>query len=130
MALQINFLILVLPHLLISLLLLFWLAVDIFFLMQYLIISRVGDMLYIKNITVEEKVTLEEMKKNHPSRLTRQRAHAILLTVTGFDIREIAKIFDTCRQTAATWVRGWERKGIVGLFDKPRSGRSRKAACH
>ncbi len=85
-------------------------------------------MLHIKSITAEEKATLEEMKKNHPSHFTRQRAHAILLSATGFDIRELSQIFDTCRQTAATWVRGWERKGIVGLFDKPRSGRPRKSA--
>ena len=34
-------------------------------------------MLYIKRLTEEEIVTLEEMHKNHPRHLTRNRAHRI-----------------------------------------------------
>ncbi len=85
-------------------------------------------MLRVKELTEEEKVTLENMKKSHPGNLPRIRAHAVLLSNTGFQVQELAEIFSTCRQTTATWLRAWEKKGICGLLDKHRSGRPRKDA--
>ena len=85
-------------------------------------------MLHVKNITEQEIQTLEEMKKNHPSHMSRIRAHAVLLSNSGFEVQELSKIFGSCRQTTATWLRTWDKKGICGLFDKPRSGRPRLAA--
>lgn len=51
------------------------------------------------------------------------RAHAVLLSDTGFKLSEIAAIFNVCRQTASTWLHSWDEQGLCGLFDKPRSGR-------
>ena len=85
-------------------------------------------MLYIKHISIEEKQTLEEMKKNHPDYLPRIRAHAILLSNSGFKLREICDVFGICRQTAATWIRSWSTEGVCALLDKPRSGRPCKMA--
>lgn len=84
-------------------------------------------MLYVKDISAEEKLTLENMKKNYPGYMPRMRAHAVLLSDTGYEVQQIADIFGVCRQTTASWLRSWAKQGIFGLFDKPRSGRPRKA---
>lgn len=69
------------------------------------------------------------MHKKHPSHAPRRRAHAILLSYTGFKLSEIAQIYDTSRQTASSWIHSWEANGICGLLDKSRSGRPR-ILCH
>ena len=61
-------------------------------------------MLTVNLLPLEEIKTLEEMHKNHPCHAPRIRAHAILLSDTGFKLKEIASIFNICRQTAATWL--------------------------
>ena len=80
-------------------------------------------MLTVNLLALEEINTLEEMHKNHPCHAARLRAHAILLSDTGFKLKEIVSIFTICRQTAATWLHAWRDGGICALFDKPRSGR-------
>lgn len=83
-------------------------------------------MIYTKKLLPVEKLTLEEMYKNHPNHLPRARAHAILLSDAGFTLKELSATFDICRQTASTWLHSWEEQGICGLFDSPRSGRPSK----
>ncbi len=80
-------------------------------------------MLHITNISIEEKLTLEEMKKNHPCYLSRKRANAILLSNNGLKLQQICKALGVCRQTVAIWIRSWSAYGLCGLFDKPRTGR-------
>lgn len=81
----------------------------------------------IPNIALlfEEKLTLEEMFKKHPSNAPRNRAHAVLLSDAGFKLKELSAIFGVCRQTASTWLHSWDGQGICGLLDRPRSGRPR-----
>lgn len=74
----------------------------------------------------EEKLTLEELYKNHPGHVPRNRAHAILLSGAGFSLKDLSAIFDICRQTASTRLRSWEEQVVCGLFDDPRSGRPSK----
>jgi transposase len=80
-------------------------------------------MLHIKNLSGEEKLTLEAMYKNHPCHAPRMRAHAVLLSDAGFSLKGLSATFDICRQTAATWLHSWEEGGLCALFDDPRSGR-------
>jgi transposase len=82
-------------------------------------------MLFAAPLSPEEIQTLEAMHKNHPCHAPRIRAHAVLLSHTGFKLSKIASIYGVCRQTAATWVNAWEDDGICALLDKPRSGRPR-----
>ena len=82
-------------------------------------------MLFADPLSPEEIQTLEAMHKNHPCHPPRIRAHAVLLSHTGFKISKIASIYGVCRQTAATWINAWEDGGICALLDKPRSGRPR-----
>jgi hypothetical protein len=71
-------------------------------------------MLYIKNLTLEEITTLEEMHKNHPRYLTRNRAHSLLLSYQGYPVPAICFIYNVCRQTVASWFYKWETRGISG----------------
>ena len=80
-------------------------------------------MLTVNPLSPQEIQTLEEMHKNHASHAPRIRAHAVLLSDTGFKLTELARIYNICRQTAATWLHAWKDGGICALFDKPRSGR-------
>ncbi len=82
-------------------------------------------MVYVDTLCDAENVTLESMHKNHPSHATRIRAHAIVLSNRGYSIQEIADVNTVCRQTVSSWISSWEHEGLVGLIDKPRSGRPR-----
>ena len=82
-------------------------------------------MINIHYLSPEEIHTLQEMHANHPCHAPRKRSHAILLSYTGFKLSEIAKIYNVCRQTASSWLHGWETEGLCGLLDQPRSGRPR-----
>lgn len=80
-------------------------------------------MFHVKDLSVAEKLTLENMRKYHSSHAPRTRAHAILLSHVGFSVKDISMILGVCRQTPATWIHAWEERGICGLLDNPRSGR-------
>jgi len=82
-------------------------------------------MLIVNPLSSEEIQTLEDMHGNHLCHAPRIRAHAILLSHSGFKLSMIARIYSVCRQTVSTWLHAWETKGICGLLDKPRSGRPR-----
>ena len=80
-------------------------------------------MLYVKSLSDEELQTLKNMFKNHPSNVSRMRAHAVLLSSEGFNLKDLTTIFSVCRQTTSTWLHSWEENGICGLMDDLRSGR-------
>ena len=80
-------------------------------------------MIYIKQLTTEEIITLNEMHKKHPLHLSRRRAHAVLLSYQGMSVPAICSIYTVCRQTVSTWFSKWNEFGICGLVDS--SGRGR-----
>lgn len=82
-------------------------------------------MKFIAPLSEPVKTTLSELHKNHPSHRTRMRGHMILLSADGFQIDEIARIYQVQRDTVSRCFQNWEEKGIVGLFDLPKSGRPR-----
>ncbi len=53
----------------------------------------------------------------------RARAHVILLSATRVAIPEIVRRLGLSRPTVTHWLRRFERSGIGGLVDRPRSGR-------
>lgn len=83
-------------------------------------------MLFVTPLSEPEKVTLQEMHQHHPLHGTRMRAHAILLSASGYQVQAIAAISGVCRQTVSSWLTAWARQGLVGLLDQARSGRPRK----
>jgi len=81
--------------------------------------------IYVKQLTAEEIITLNEMHKNHFLYLSRRRAHSILLSYQGVSVPMICSTYAVCRQTVAAWFSKWEKFGICGLVDN--SGRGRPA---
>ena len=69
------------------------------------------------------RVTLQEMYMNHPTFRCRQRAQAILLSARGFTMAELWSILDVRREAISEWIDRWESEGLLGLYDRPRSGR-------
>lgn len=80
-------------------------------------------MLYVKKLTEEIKLILEDIHKNHAIKAPRMRAKAVLLSNEGHSIKELSEILGVCRQTTSIWLHSWEEKGLDSLFDNPRSGR-------
>ncbi len=60
---------------------------------------------------------------NNANHRIRMRCHCILLSERGYAIKEIADIFQVNRDTVTSWIDRWEKSGIDGLADMPRSGR-------
>jgi transposase len=54
-----------------------------------------------------------------------QRARIVLLAAEGVSHTEIAERMRVSRQTVITWRGRYERSGLAGLADRPRSGRPR-----
>jgi transposase len=73
-------------------------------------------------LSQDERITLEELVNHHRNARQRQRAHSLLLSARGFSINEIARIYEVDRDTVSSWLSRWERLGLVGLQDAPRSG--------
>ncbi len=83
-------------------------------------------MLYVKPLSRAERITLQEMNKNHPDHWARARAQAVLLSGERHRLQEIARLYRVGRQTVSRWLKAWDKKGLAGLVDRPRSGRPRE----
>jgi transposase len=53
----------------------------------------------------------------------RQRAHCIILMEEGYAIEELIKIFSVSRKTIYNWKNSWLNKRLVGLYNRPGTGR-------
>lgn len=80
-------------------------------------------MKFITHLSSDEKVTLEEAYKSHPSFRFRQRAQSILLSHKKYTITQLSVMFSTRRETISSWLDRWIHNGVTGLADLPRSGR-------
>jgi transposase len=67
--------------------------------------------------------TLTDMPRLPPSRRARLRAPASLLSHQGFSLHRIAAISQVSRDAVSAWLERWHSAGLVGLDDRPRSGR-------
>jgi transposase len=63
------------------------------------------------------------MRYHHPSLHYRLRAEAILLNSRGFSVPKISQVIEYERKAICRWLDNWQKSGLVGLYDKPRSGR-------
>jgi transposase len=82
-------------------------------------------MRYVKLIEAEE-LTITEMRKFHTNARVRERAHMVELSNKHKSIDEITEIVGKNRDTVSTQLTNYEKYGIAGLFDAPRSGRTLK----
>lgn len=83
------------------------------------------EMRFISPLPEFVEITLTEMRKNHPQRRARMRAHMVLLSAESYKIGEISKIYKVKGDTVRACFTRWETKGLMGLLDRPRSGRPR-----
>jgi len=77
----------------------------------------------IKSLNEVERDTLEAGFRHGPTPRFRQRCHALLLNAQGYLLRELGEIFGVHPTTVSEWLNRWEKHGIGGLYDSPRSGR-------
>ena len=80
-------------------------------------------MKYVAPLRDDEIKTLHDMHRYHPSRRARMRAHSLLLSHQGYSIPHIAQVYQVDRRSVSTWLDRWQTMGLVGLSDKPGSGR-------
>src|SRR5215475_7228279 len=80
-------------------------------------------MKYVAPLRDDEIQTLHDMHRYHPARRARMRAHGLLLSHQGFSIPDIARFYHVDRRSVSTWIDLWQTRGLVGLSDKPGSGR-------
>ena len=80
-------------------------------------------MRYVRPLTEQQRILLENTMKNDASHRARMRAHGLLLSSEGITIKAIAKIYHVDRDTVSTWIKKWEKYGDQSLHDQPRSGR-------
>jgi transposase len=80
-------------------------------------------MKFISPLSPEQQQMLREMMTYHPNVRCRRRAHSLLLSNRGYTIRQIADIFEVERRAISSCIDQWEAKGVMGVYDQPRSGR-------
>jgi transposase len=83
-------------------------------------------MRYVLPLSEKDSKELASLFKYHNSHSVRRRAHLIILSADGFSIGEIARIYQVHRDTVVTTFERWEKEGITGLYDAPKSGRPPK----
>ena len=71
-----------------------------------------------------EKITLQEGEKNGTATTFRQRCQCLRLSSEGYQVKELAQVFQVSEICVYSWFKRWEAGGIVGLRDK--AGRGRK----
>jgi transposase len=74
-------------------------------------------------LTTEEDRTLSELREAQklPQR-TRDRAHMLRLNALGWNVPEIAEIFECHQHTVRATLRRWEERGLGGLWETPGRG--------
>ena len=80
-------------------------------------------MKYVTPLSDAEIETLQQMHAHHPSRRARMRAHSLLLSHQRYTIPHIARIYQVDQRRVSAWIDRWQAWGLVGLYDRPRSGR-------
>ena len=76
---------------------------------------------YIK-LTETARQALNDGFKNGQKATFRQRCHFLLLSDQGYDIQQIAEMYQVTRQVVARWFTRYEQKGIDGLHTKKGQG--------
>lgn len=82
---------------------------------------------HVHSLTDEELTEIQQAIRSHPQPRVRVRAIMIRLSHKRHTAPEIAKILGCSRQTVLHQIHRYEREGILGLEDKPRSGDRAKA---
>jgi transposase len=76
-------------------------------------------------LTAEQRRELERVSRHAVGRVA-LRAQMVLLSGRGFPVPQIALIHDCGQDVVRIWLHRYEREGVAGLEDEPKSGRPPK----
>src|SRR3982751_4926001 len=79
-------------------------------------------MVRIGPLSDEQRQMLERVRRRAVGRVS-QRAHMVRLSARGYTVEQIAEIFGVGEDVVRTWLHRYERRGPLGLDDRPRPGR-------
>ncbi len=79
-------------------------------------------MVRIGPLSDEQRQALERVRRRAVGRVS-QRAHMVLLSARGYTVEQIAEVFGVGEDVVRKWLHRYERRGPVGLDDRPRPGR-------
>jgi transposase len=77
------------------------------------------------HLTDEQRDELERVRRQAVGRVA-MRAHMVLMSDRGYPVPFIAVIHDCGLDVVRNWLHRYEREGVAGLEDEPRSGRPPK----
>ena len=77
---------------------------------------------FVREPSAAERAELIRLREAGPT-AARGRAAIVLLSATRVSVPEIVQRLGRSRPTVAHWLRRFERSGVAGLLDRPRSGR-------
>lgn len=77
-------------------------------------------------LSLSEKVALENAHKGGVSHDYRQRCHCILLSAEGWTVKELSVFFRVSSLSIYKWFNRYETEGLEGLLIRPGRGRKRK----
>lgn len=78
------------------------------------------------NLSQSESEQLRQQARQEVGRVA-ERIHFVLLSEQGYSPPEIGALFDYHPATIRAWLQRYQRQGLAGLADQPRSGRPAKA---
>jgi transposase len=70
----------------------------------------------------EQRQELRQLAREAVRRVS-ERAHLVLLSDQGKSVPEIGALMDYSAQAVYPWLARYQRHGVAGLYDEPRSGR-------
>lgn len=77
-------------------------------------------------LTPAERLTLEELSRNHPYTDFRRRALGVLALNKGHGPKQVADILGVTAQSVYNWENAWSGRGLMGLLNGHKGGRPAK----
>lgn len=81
-------------------------------------------MKFVSALSDADRAALEQVHREDATHRPRQRAQAVLLSARGYTLEQLADLFQTRRDTVSGWLDAWQERGLVGLRDAPKPGRT------
>lgn len=80
----------------------------------------------LKKIKPSEKKEIKKIIRRKNNNKLADRARIVNLADSGYSIQEITKILNLDVRTVRQWIKRFNKEGIQGLYEHPRSGRPEK----
>src|SRR5215211_1224503 len=83
-------------------------------------------MVYVRPLREVERRDLRRRARTEVGRVS-ERIRMVLLSDRRYRVPQIAAIFECSEATVRGWLARFDAEGLAGLYDRPRTGRPRKA---